>query len=331
MKCCIDGKNILFFSPAFFNYEQIIKDKMEELGAFVDMYDERSVTKAIDRALVKISPKIFSNRSQRYYENIIKQNKGKLYDYILIVKCDMTPIVILEKLKEEYPNAKMCLYLWDSIDNISGVTDKFKFFDILHSFDKNDCKIYPELKFRPLFYADEFRHILRDKPYKYDICFAGTIHSDRYAVIKQVKQIAKTNNMSIYLFCYLQSKFIYYFYKVTKKEFRRTRISDFDLEMKSSDELVNIIDDSRITLDVQHPKQTGLTMRTIEMIGMNKKMITTNEAIKDYDFYNPNNISVVDRNNVYIEPNFLHTQYEQLDDSIYKKYSLQCWIFDVLS
>ena len=60
----IGGKKILFLSPAFFKYENMIADKMREMGAKVDMYDERSVTSAMARALLKISPAIFKKRSK---------------------------------------------------------------------------------------------------------------------------------------------------------------------------------------------------------------------------------------------------------------------------
>lgn len=328
---CIVGKKILFFAPTFFGYENKILKKMEDMGASVDMYDVRSVTSAKDRALLKISPKIFEARSQKYYKKIIEKNKNKDYDYILIVKCDMTPNSILKRLRRVYPHAKMCLYLWDSIDNIPGILNKFKYFNTLHSFDMEDCKRHPELKFRPLFYADEFCQVLSTEEYKYDVSFAGTIHSDRYAVIKKVRKIVKEKGLSSYWFCYLQSKFIYYFYKVTKKEFVDTSITEFDFVKKDSKEIASIVNQSKIVLDIQHPKQTGLTMRTIEMIGMNKKLITTNVSIKNYDFYNPNNISVVDRENVIIDDAFLQSNYEPLSDNLYKKYSLQSWVLEVLS
>lgn len=328
----IEGKRILFFSPAFFGYENKIKNKMEEMGAKVDYYDVRSVTSAKDRALLKVSPKIFENKSKEYYENIISENRGKDYDYILIIKCDMTPEEILLKFKEAFPKAKLCLYLWDSVKNIPGIKDKFKYFDTLHSFDLEDCKNFEELNFRPLFYADQFKkEIVKNQKYEYDISFLGTIHSDRYAILKQIQEIAIKNNLKSFYFKYLQSNFIYYFYKFTKKEFRNTTKNDFDFSKMSSEEIANIVDKSRIILDIQHPKQTGLTMRTIEMIGMNKKIITTNETIKEYDFYNPNNISVIDRKNVNIDLKFLQKEYEPLEKSIYEKYSLETWIKEVLS
>lgn len=327
----ITGKKILFFSPAFFRYENMIADKMREMGAEVDMYDVRSVTGAMDRALLKIFPAIFKKRSQKYYERIIEQNKGKNYEYILIVKCDMTLVNILERFRVEYPNAKLCLNLWDSVDNIPGVTEKFRYFDTLHSFDINDCEKYKELKFRPLFFGDQFRKEARSGDFKYDISFLGTVHSDRYAVIRQVQNIAKKRGLKCYWFLYLQSKFIYKFYKVTKKEFRGVPESIFSFDKMSAADIAKIVDESKIILDIQHPRQTGLTIRTIEMLGMNKKLITTNQSIKKYDFFCANNVAVVDRKNVEIPAGFLESSYTSLPEDVYEKYSLKSWILEVLS
>ena len=327
----IRGKKVLFFSPAFFNYETIIAEKMREMGAYVDLYDVRSVTKAFDRALLKVSPAFFYKKTQKYYEEIIEKNRDKNYDYILIVKCDMTPVSILKKFREVFPNAKMCLNLWDSVDNIPGIKEKFEYFDTLHSFDPVDCRKYKILTFRPLFYADDFKkNQSNSENYKYDISFLGTVHSDRYSVIRDVKRIAKKNNLKCFWFLYLQSKFIYYFYKLTKKEFKKTSVNSFSYDKMSTEAISKIVDSTRIVLDIQHPKQTGLTMRTIEMIGMNKKLITTNPTIKEYDFYNPNNIAVIDRNNVKLDMTFLKKEYECLNKDVYEKYSLKSWILEVL-
>ena len=326
----ITGKKILFFSPAFFKYESMIANKMREMGADVDMYDVRSVTSAFGRALLKVSPNIFKRRSKRYYEEIIKKNKGKDYDYILIVKCDMTPISVLNRFRIEFPRAKMCLYLWDSVNNIPGIAKKFRYFDTLHSFDLNDCEKFPELRFRPLFYGDQFRKEKHEGQYKYDISFLGTIHSDRYSIIKQIQKIAEEKGLKCYWFFYLQSKFIYRFYKMTKKEFKGVPESTFSFNKMSVNDVAKVVDESRIILDIQHPKQTGLTMRTIEMIGMNKKLITTNESISKYDFYNCNNIAIVDRKFAEIPIDFLTDSYCSLPAEIYEKYSLKSWILEVL-
>ncbi|MBZ9625187.1 capsular biosynthesis protein CpsH [Clostridium sp. FP2] len=327
----IKGKKILFLAPSFFGYENKIKDKMEQMGAIVDFYDERSVTRAFDRALLKVMPSVFNKKTSRYYDDILETCKDNKYSYIFVIKCDMLTEKILEKFHVIFPNTIFCLYLYDSVKNIKGVSKKFKYFDRILSFDRQDTFKYTDIKFRPLFYINEFKKELRtDNKYKYDISFCGTIHSDRYAIIKEVIDICKKIKLSFHNFCYLQSKFIYYFYKITKHEFLYVKKRNFSFVKASSQEISDVVDESRVVLDIQHPKQTGLTMRTIEMVGMNKKLVTTNAEIKEYDFYNCNNILIIDRNNINISDGFLLTKYVPLDTNIYDKYSITAWVQDIL-
>lgn len=65
------------------------------------------------------------------------------------------------------------------------------------------------------------------------------------------------------------------------------------------------------------------------MIGMNKKMITTNQDIRNYDFYNPENICILNRRKPALNMNF-KSDYMTLDKALYNKYSLESWIYEVL-
>lgn len=327
----LKGKKILFFSPAFFGYENKIKDKMTELGAIVDMFDERSVSKSWQKALLKVNPNIFNRRTEKYYFDILKKVSKKEYDYILFIKCDMPTKKVLIRYKEVFQNAKLCLHMWDSIKNIPNVQEKFQYFDHITSFDRYDCLNNERIKFRPLFYCDEYRkEIKTDQKYEYDLCFIGTIHSDRYKVLKEIEQKAQKMQKRLYIYPYIQSKFAYCFYKLVKKEFRKTRGSDFKFEKMTSKDIAQIVEQSKAIIDIQHPRQTGLTMRTIEMLGMNKKIITTNEDIANYDFYNPKNIQIISRSLWDINLEELSGDFKALDEEIYEKYSIEEFIKDVL-
>lgn len=327
----LEKKQILFIAPAFFGYEKKIVEKMIELGAKVDFFDERSITSSIERALLKISPKIFHNKTIRYYNEIIKSASKNKYDYIFFIKCEMMPLETINKLKEIFPSALLCLYLYDSLNNIRGIKSKINAFDRVLSFDLEDTKENKNIMFRPLFFIDDYKKELANKEeYKYDIVFVGTIHSDRYKIIKKIKSIVQNNGISYFFYCYLQSEFMYYFYKITKKEFRGVDKKEFEFEKIESAKIAEIIDETKVVLDIQHPKQTGLTMRTIEMVGMNKKLITTNQSIRQYDFYNPTNIAIIDRNRIEIPEEFFTTSFKKVDDEIYMKYSLENWILEVL-
>lgn len=327
----IKSKRVLAFIPAFFGYEKAIVEKMRDMGANVDFYNERAVSSACDRAILKVAPGLFKWKSQNYYGDIIKKNNKIEYDYILIVKGDMVTERILDELRNNYPKAKIILYLWDSVKNIAGITKMFSLFDVCYSFDIGDCKKYRELKFRPLFYIDVYKRTESNKEdNEYDISFLGTIHSDRYAIIKKIQKYADMKGLRTFWFMYLQSRFVYRFYKIFKREFRDTEERMFSFEKMLAKDISYIIDHSKAILDMQHPAQTGLTMRTIEMIGMKKKIITTNTSIADYDFYNPNNICIISRENPTIDDCFLNSEYEELPERIYKKYGLDEWILDIL-
>ena len=98
----------------------------------------------------------------------------------------------------------------------------------------------------------------------------------------------------------------------------------------SSDDIANVIKKTRTIIDIQHPKQSGLTMRTLEIVGMKKKIITTNSDIVNYDFYNENNIAIIDRKSPLIDKNFINSPYVELDLAIYEYYSIKKWCLDVL-
>ena len=86
-------------------------------------------------------------------------------------------------------------------------------------------------------------------------------------------------------------------------------------------------ENSKIFLDLIRKDHNGLSFRIFEALAMQKKIITTNKSIREYDFYNPNNILVLDENTtITINPDFLTTPYEPLSDEIYHKYTVENWV-----
>ena len=319
------NKNILFFSQYFFGYEKKIANKMTELGATVSLYDEMSVKSAMERALLKVSSDIFRKKTERYYKDILDREKKTPFDIILFIDCEMPTECVLREYREAFPNARMCLHMWDSIENLKGVENKFKYFDHITTFDRKDAK-EKRLIFRPLFFCDEYRAKEREGIFQYDFSFIGTIHSDRYRILSKLMQMSD----SFFVYPYLQSRFIYYLYKIIKPEFRRTSLSDFKFEKLDSKRIAEIVNTSKAVIDIQHPRQTGLTMRTLEMLGMKKKFITTNKDIENYDFYDENNICIIDRKNPIIPDVFLQSGYREVSEEVYEYYSIERWIVDVL-
>ncbi len=324
------GKHILFFAPAFFNYEKVIRDKMEEMGATTYLYDERSVKGAFPRALNKIVPTWFNQHSHNYFHNIIKKHESERFDFVVVIKSDMMPESTLKEIKSTFRDAKLILYLYDSVADIPGVEKKFKYYDRILTFDREDA-INLGIEFRPLFFSDDYIAREKSQDFKYDIAFLGTMHSDRFKIIKKIMQQANEKKWKSYWFLFMQAGFMFYWYWLTKSEYNFIDKKYFSLEKKSGSEIASIVNQTKVIIDIESPGQKGLTMRTIEMIGLKKKLITTNRDIINYDFYDIDNICVVDRKDPIIPNYFIDIPYKEIQDTTYWRYHIDSWILDVLS
>jgi hypothetical protein len=152
------------------------------------------------------------------------------------------------------------------------------------------------------------------------------VHSDRYKVVKQVEVIAKQAGLRTYFYFYSPSKILFFFQKLLKKEFKNIEKHDVSFIPLSKSNVLDIIKKSKTIIDIQHPSQSGLTMRTLEMLGAKRKLITTNKHIEEYDFYDKNNVLVIDRNQTDINMDFLKSKFQNIDENIYYKYSLNSWL-----
>lgn len=321
----LTGKRILLLYARFFGYDKIVKEKLESLGAVVDLYDARANISTVEKAIKKVDSRYYYKKQRKFHHDIQQENKRKKYDFIF--SNENIEEVTLRGYRKMFLDATMVLYLDDSVANMVGVNKTFHCYDRVLTFDKADSVKY-DVNFRPLFFSDSFKH-LKEKNIskKYDICFVGTCHSDRLAIISKIMK--NYPNYKYFFYCYLQSWFMYYYYAFKDIEYRKKSKKFFNYDQISMDQVAQAMAQSDAILDIQHPKQTGLTMRTIETLGLGKKIITTNSDIRNYDFYNERNVLVVDRENPVIPDNFIKGNYEPLSEELYHKYSITGWIEDV--
>ena len=137
------------------------------------------------------------------------------------------------------------------------------------------------------------------------------------------------------------SKFLFWLFVRSKLELTLRKVFDNYLKYidkshllfkpMSADTISKHYTDCAAVLDIEHPNQSGLTMRTFEVIASGKKLITTNKKIIEHDFFDPSRICVIDRNKPVISDDFLKSPTPPLSESFLSHYSLQGWILDVLN
>ena len=98
----------------------------------------------------------------------------------------------------------------------------------------------------------------------------------------------------------------------------------------SFDEIVEKMSDARCMYDFCHTSQSGATMRTIECVGAQLKMASSNQTLKDYDFYDEHNFYIVPDDMDGLYEFVKEVKYQDLPEDIYEKYSLEYWLAEVL-
>lgn len=84
-------------------------------------------------------------------------------------------------------------------------------------------------------------------------------------------------------------------------------------------------------LNVGMPNQRGVTLRDIEAVAMNLKLITTNTYVVNKDFYNKNNIFILTEENLADLPDFLNRPTDRLSDILKEKHTLAVMLDEITS
>lgn len=318
---------ILYLNHDFFEYDKAIEEQLSSMGHSILSYRYVKLPNHFEmrkcRNKDNVAYKLACHNRQK---NILKDIRRKKIhiDAVLVTAGHMLEEDTLIALKEMYSQARFVWYLWDNVASIECYDTNRNYFDVIVSFDKIEAE-KRNIEYLPDFYVYEKKNTCKI----YDISYVGTYRKEREEIIEQIIRNDSLNNNFIYLYQKGKYGLLDYIYKLYSKIICKPDISvekhyyDKKLDYK---ETVNIMAQSRIVLDICHSFQTGLSMRPFEAMATRSKLITTNKNIVKYDFYNPNNIMVIDADNVVAVPKwFVRSEYEEIDCDILNKYSIRTW------
>lgn len=323
------NKTIILAVPNHFGLPDVFKKNLEFLGfkVFLIPHDNSKIKLNIKDSLIHFYKKTF--KKDKTFKAIITSNKKEKpqllslekiekADYALVVRPDLFSENILKNIREK--SSFSAAYQWDGMSRFPLAEKTIKFFDNFFVFEKEDISRYTGTKHIHNFYFD---YLNTPSKIKQDVFFVGTFMRDRINELAKLSEIFQkiglTTNINV---IYGKQKHIekYVNYPIN---FTKTGMS--------FEESINNIHSSNIILDFQNSFHKGLSFRTFEAIGYQKKLITNNQLVKNYDFYDPNNIFVLSRDNFQEIESFIEKNYTQLPKDIYQKYSFTSWIESVLN
>lgn len=315
MKICV-------ISFDFWGYDQYIVDELRRKGIDAHHIKIGAITHA------NFKEKVINAFSKTFLKRNLKKEKRQQYvldslaklghqDQILVLNPDTFDLSTLEKIKNY--TSRMITYLYDNLERFP-VEDKLHLFDKIFSFDDQDIKKHG---FERLTNYNYLEYIPQEKQNpKLDLYYITSFDKGRNKILLPLAKI-------------LQKKGIVYHFVVVGKKVWKEQIKSGKDTLKNftvlrikpipTTTVADIYKDTRALLDLMRAGQTGLSFRVFEAMAMEKKIVTDNPEIKNYDFYNPHNILVLDKNLNNINKEFFQQPYEKLPEDIYYKYTLESW------
>lgn len=315
-------KKVLFIGPNYFNYHNIIAEGLRDKGYEVTYFDDRPSTSFLMKALIRLNKNLVKGQIEKYFETILESCKKEQYDIVFVIIGQSLYGYMVDKMREVIPNAKFIFYDWDAISNFPDREEFSKHFDKCLTFDNKDVEKYDWFKFLPLFYAESVDEYIPDQR---DALFIGTIKKGKYSFVHKMEVALKEHNLNCFFYYYIQSKSVFRYLKLKDKDMKGANIKNFKFEKIDEKETYELMKTSKMIVDVPMKNQNGLTIRVFEALGFNKKLITTNKNIVEYDFYDPQNIYVYD-GKFDFESDFFTKPYRMLPKELKEKYSLSSFL-----
>ena len=324
-------KKVLIIMHDFYSYAEAIKQGFLDKGYDVDLYFEQP--SAIKYLILRKCERIFKtqwgyNMFLSYLYNKIKKSKKK-YDLLLVIRGNILNEKFINNVKGSFlkDNAKKVYYTWDSFEFLNHKGKLGTFFDKKFSFDPKDVKTDSSWNLLPLFYAKNFDAELKKScvEKEFDVsCIAG-FNEVRYDLLSKIQEANPFLNIKVNL--YINRKLFDLKAKLTPS-FNDINKDWLIFDYLSHKEVAETYLKSKAILDITDEKQSGLSMRSIESVGLMRKLVTNNPYIKEFNIYR--NVHLIDKDNLLIPKEWLNSDFEMLPEERVK-YSLDGWINQLIS
>ena len=314
MKICV-------ISFDFWGYDAHIVETLKEKGIEANHIKIGAVSyENFGERLTNLFSKVFLGKNLKYQKRqkfVIEQlDKLGYQDQILVLNADTFDHSTLEYMKKS--TNRFITFLYDNLDRYP-VQDKLHFFDKIYSFDDKDIEKHG---FERLTNYNYLPFLSQEKQNPSEDALYITSYDK-----KRIKQLDILSQK----FEELRLKFD--LYVIGKKSWKNQLMKPFSKnkivftrKRINHENLPEFYKRTKVILDLMRENQYGLSFRVFEAMALEKKIITDNEKIKNYDFYNPNNILVLNKDFSNITKDFFETPYQPLPEEIYKKYTLEKWV-----
>jgi len=319
MKICV-------ISFDFWGYDQHIVNTLCRKGIKSSHIKIGDVTHAnVRERIINAVSKIFlkknlkSEKRQKYVHDSLESLDHQ--DQILVLNPDTFDISTLRKIRNH--TDRMITYLYDSLERFPVEKDKLKLFDKIFSFDIADVQEYGFEKLTNYIYLQYIPAKLQ-RP-EMDLFYITSYDNKRVSFIKQLARRLSELDLKFQIMIIGKKGWKHQLKNILIKIPQNLSVL-FSIKKIDHRKLPDYYKNSKALLDLTRKNQFGLSFRVFEALALEKKIITDNPNIKNYDFYNSNNILILNEDCNNLEASFFESPYDTIPQEIYSYYTLDSWV-----
>ncbi len=314
----MENKRVLLVTFDMSGYYDAVRDELKSRYAEVDYYNTATLSYRYRNLGEKLHSAVYKLFTGKKLKNYLKLRQltdavtSNHYDIALIVRPDLffdSQLVAIRKSSH-----RMIAYYHDSVNNIPRKKDVIHYFDQVWSYEKADVEKY-NLKFIPNFiYFRPQTDLAAPRG-----AFSVASFDYRFPALEKVAEQLKSYG------------FPYRFFVMTNKP-RHSGLVTFISRRMQNPEVIEEIKNASVIVDIhKFGVQDGLTFRTFEALGFGRKLITTNKDVASYEFFDPQNIFVIQNPEDFTLPaDFLESQYRPVAEEVVRKFTVAAWLDSIL-
>lgn len=258
--------------------------------------------------------KKFGKKTRRKYNPKLVNQKG-----LLLVFDSMIDLYDLNWLKKNNPDARCVFVIWNPIELIDLDLKKIKKigYDIW-SYDKDQCEKY-HVKHSPSFFCKSMYPLdeLDKIEIVHDACYVGK-DKGRLRKINEIIDSNKWNKINWNLYVTPD----HFWQRLKNKNYKKS-ISYLEVQRIQSA--------SKAILEMVPSQSVNITMRAIDAMVLNRKLITDSKNVVNMDYYNENNVFVIGKDDSGDLEDFLNSPYVPIDNAIVEKYDIKNWVNRIIN
>lgn len=264
----------------------------------------------VSRVCSRVDRKFSTEFSTEFFNSDWTKKLPYIKKLIIVANVDTASVV--KYVNKKFPNIKIHVWYNNPVKNEISPTVFKKLNCSLWTFDKNDSREFG-MKYNAQ-YIDvvNFINISPNLPSSWDIVFIGA-SKDRLNIIRNFEEKVKELGISFHPYVIKSKNESLENYNFQKKKLSYAAV----LSMESR---------GRAILEILQSGQSGLSLRPLEAIFLEKKIITNNAEIENEPFYSSENVFILGKDDFSNLNTFLNAPVSLIDHKIREYYTFSSWV-----